>query len=59
LKGKRAKKNPLVKKGRFNEYAPFTCGLHVVLLIAPGQLSCAVGLPAGATQKEQRLPVGE
>jgi hypothetical protein len=34
LKGKRAKKNPLVKKGRFNEYAPFTCGLHVVLLIA-------------------------
>jgi hypothetical protein len=34
LKGKRTKQNPLVKKGRFNEYAPFTCGLHVVLLIA-------------------------
>jgi Transposase DDE domain len=34
LKGKRTKKNPLVKKGRLNEYAPFTCGLHVVLLIA-------------------------
>jgi Transposase DDE domain len=34
LKGKRSKKNPLAKKGRLNEYAPFTCGLHVVLLIA-------------------------
>jgi hypothetical protein len=34
LKGKRARKNLLVKKGRFNEYAPFTCGLHVMLLIA-------------------------
>jgi hypothetical protein len=34
LKGKRGKKNPLVKKGRLNEYAPFTFGLHVVLLIA-------------------------
>ena len=31
LKGKRTKKNPLVKKGRLNEYAPFTWGLHVVL----------------------------
>ena len=34
LKGKRTKKNPLVKKGRLNEPAPFTWGLHVVLLIA-------------------------
>jgi hypothetical protein len=34
LKGKRTKKNPLVKKGRLNEQAPFTCELHVVLLIA-------------------------
>lgn len=34
LKGKRSKKNPLVKKGRLNTYDPFTCGLHMVLLIA-------------------------
>jgi Transposase DDE domain len=34
LKGKRSKKNPLAKKGRLNEYAPFTFGLHVVSLIA-------------------------
>jgi Transposase DDE domain len=34
LKGKRSKQNPLAKKGRLNEYAPFTFGLHVVLLIA-------------------------
>jgi hypothetical protein len=34
LKGKRTKKNPLVKKGRLNEHAPFTIGLHLVLLIA-------------------------
>ena len=34
LKGKRGKKNPLAKKGRLNEYTPFTFGLHVVLLIA-------------------------
>jgi Transposase DDE domain len=34
LKGKRTKKNPLVKKGRLNEYAPSTFGLHLVLLIA-------------------------
>jgi hypothetical protein len=34
LKSKRGKKNPLAKKGRLNEYAPFTFGLHVVLLIA-------------------------
>jgi hypothetical protein len=34
LKGKRSKKNPLAKKGRWNEYAPFTFGLHVVILIA-------------------------
>ena len=34
LKGKRTKKDPLVKKGRFNEYAPYTFGLHTVLLIA-------------------------
>jgi hypothetical protein len=34
LKGKHSKKNPLAKKGRLNEYAPFTFGLHVVLLMA-------------------------
>jgi hypothetical protein len=34
LKNKRSKKNPLAKKGRLNEYAPYTCGLHVVILIA-------------------------
>jgi Transposase DDE domain len=34
LKGKRAKKNPLAKKGRLDEYAPYTFGLHMVLLIA-------------------------
>jgi Transposase DDE domain len=34
LKGKRSKLNPLAKKGRLNEYAPYTFGLHVVILIA-------------------------
>jgi Transposase DDE domain len=34
LKGKRSKQNPLAKKGRLNEYASFTFGLHVVILIA-------------------------
>jgi len=34
LKGKRTKQNPLVKKSRLNEYAPYTFGLHVVILIA-------------------------
>jgi hypothetical protein len=34
LKGKRSKQNPLAKKGRLNEYAPFTFGLHVVMLMA-------------------------
>jgi len=34
LKGKRTKHNPLAKKGRLNEYAPYTFGLHVVILIA-------------------------
>jgi hypothetical protein len=34
LKGKRGKKNPLAKKGRLNEYAPFTFGLHMVIVIA-------------------------
>jgi Transposase DDE domain len=34
LKGKRTKQNPLAKKGRLNEYAPYTLGLHVVILIA-------------------------
>ena len=34
LKGKRSKKNPLAKKGRLNEYAPFTFGLHIVIVIA-------------------------
>jgi Transposase DDE domain len=34
LKGERSKKNPLAKKGRLNEYVPFTFGLHVVILMA-------------------------
>jgi len=34
LKDKRGKKNPLAKKGRLNEYAPFTFGLHMVIVIA-------------------------
>jgi hypothetical protein len=34
LKSKRTKKNPLAKKSRLNEYAPYTFGLHVVILIA-------------------------
>ena len=34
LKGKRGKKNPLAKKGRLNEYVPFTFGLHMVILLA-------------------------
>jgi hypothetical protein len=34
FKGKRGKKNPLAKKGRLTEYAPFTFGLPVVILIA-------------------------
>lgn len=34
LKGKRTKQNPLIKKSRLNEYAPYTFGLHVVILIA-------------------------
>jgi Transposase DDE domain len=34
LKGKRTKHNPLAKKARLNEYAPYTFGLHVVILIA-------------------------
>jgi Transposase DDE domain len=34
LKGKRTKQNPLVKKSRLNEYAPYTFGLQVVILIA-------------------------
>ena len=34
LKNKRTKKNPLAKTGRLNEYAPYTVGLHVVILLA-------------------------
>jgi hypothetical protein len=34
LKGKRTTQNPLAKKARLNEYAPYTFGLHVVILIA-------------------------
>jgi hypothetical protein len=37
-KEKRSKKNPLAKKGRLTEYAPYTVGLHVVLLIAQGEV---------------------
>jgi hypothetical protein len=39
LKGKRTKKNPLAKKSRLNEYAPYTFGLHVVILIAQWDVS--------------------
>src|SRR4051812_46768700 len=34
LKSKRSTQNPLAKKGRLNEYVPFTFGLHAVILIA-------------------------
>jgi hypothetical protein len=34
LKGKRSKQHPLAKKARLNEYAPYTFGLHVVMLLA-------------------------
>jgi hypothetical protein len=34
LKSNRTKKNPLAKKGRLNEYAPYTVGVHGVILIA-------------------------
>jgi hypothetical protein len=34
LKGKRSKLNPLATKGRLNEYAPYTFGLHAVILMA-------------------------
>jgi hypothetical protein len=34
LKGRRTKHNPLAKKARLNEYAPYTFGLQVVILIA-------------------------
>jgi hypothetical protein len=34
LKGKRTRKNPLAKRGRLSGYAPYTFGLHLVLLIA-------------------------
>jgi hypothetical protein len=34
LKRKRTKKNPWAKKARLNEYAPYTFGLHLVILIA-------------------------
>jgi Transposase DDE domain len=34
LKGKRTKQNPLAKKARLNEHAPYTFGLHMVILIA-------------------------
>jgi hypothetical protein len=36
LEGKRGKQNPLAKKGRRNEYAPFTFGSHVAIVIAQG-----------------------
>jgi Transposase DDE domain len=37
-KGNRTKKNPWAKKSRLNEYAPYTFGLHVVILIAQGNV---------------------
>lgn len=39
LKGKRPKQNPLVQQGRLNAYAPATFGLHVVIRIAPWDVS--------------------
>jgi hypothetical protein len=39
LKGKRTKKNPLAKKSRLNEDTPYTVGLHVVILLAQGEVS--------------------
>jgi hypothetical protein len=38
LKGKRTKQNPLAQKSRLNEDAPYTFGLHVVILIAQGDV---------------------
>jgi Transposase DDE domain len=38
LKNTRSQKNPLAKKGRLNEYAPYTFGLPVVILIAQGDV---------------------
>jgi hypothetical protein len=38
LKGKRTKQNPLAKKSRLNEYAPYTFGLPGVILIAQGDV---------------------
>jgi hypothetical protein len=60
LKNKRSKQNPLAKKGRLNEYAPYTFGLHVV--ITPGPVGCVPrtpGLSAGQAQRQPRLSIGE
>ena len=40
LKGKRTKQNPLVKTSRLNEYAPYSFGLHVVILTAQRNMYC-------------------
>jgi hypothetical protein len=50
LEGKRGKRNPLAKRGGLNEYAPFTSGLPVVIVIAPWEvyrvpLACRLGKP--------------
>ena len=60
LKGKRGKKNPLAKKGRLNEYAPFTFGLHVVIVIAQWDVyRIPLAFRLGQTQSEPRLSIGE
>jgi Transposase DDE domain len=35
VKGKTGLKHPLAKKGRLNEYAPYVCGLHLVVVMLP------------------------
>jgi hypothetical protein len=35
LKGKTGQKQPLAKKGRLNEYAPYVFGLHIVVVMLP------------------------
>jgi hypothetical protein len=38
LKGKRTEKNPLAKAWRLDDYHPFTFGLHMVVLMAQGDV---------------------
>jgi hypothetical protein len=63
LKGNRSKKTPWAKKGRLHEYVPFTCGLHVVLLMAQWEvdrvpralrLGTPTGSPGSQSEKARR-----